>query len=128
MAFRASWRLLPTVFNILLLIALMMGFLKEQLISHWLGDVGSGMNILAAAAIGAILHIPSIVSFPLAASLIQKGASFTAIATFITTLTMIGFVTLPLEIKELGKRFAFWRNGLSFVIAIGIGMLIGLMV
>ncbi|MCF7929461.1 MAG: hypothetical protein K9L68_11885 [Spirochaetales bacterium] len=37
------------------------------------------------------------------------------IAAFITSLTIIGVVTLPLEIKELDGRFAALRNGTSFV-------------
>jgi len=40
---------------------------------------------------------------------------------------MIGFVTLPLEIKILGKRFALLRNVLSFAIAILIGLLMGVL-
>ena len=124
-AVRAFWRLLPTILFILLIVALIMGFVKPQWISQWLGHGQKVSNVFIAALMGAILHIPSIVSFPLAASLLQKGASIIAIATFITTLTMIGFVTLPLEIKALGKRFAFWRNGMSLLIAIIIGLLIG---
>ncbi len=61
----------------------------------------------------------------MAAALLNKGASVTSVVVFITTLTMIGVVTLPLEIKELGKRLALWRNGLSFIIAIIIGIIMG---
>ena len=49
------------------------------------------------------------------------------LATFITTLTMIGMVTLPLEIKKLGKKFALLRNGLSFIIAIIIALIMGVL-
>jgi len=52
---------------------------------------------LVPALTGAILYIPSIVAFPLAPSFIKAGATITTVAVFITTLTMIGFVTLPLE-------------------------------
>ena len=54
------------------------------------------------------------------------GAGVTAMAAFITTLTMIGFVFLPLEIKELGRKFALLRNGLSFIVALIIALLMGL--
>ncbi|RKZ09258.1 permease, partial [Candidatus Fermentibacteria bacterium] len=33
---------------------------------------------------------------------------------------------IPVEIKELGKRFTLIRNGLSFVVAIIIAILMGL--
>jgi hypothetical protein len=38
---------------------------------------------------------------------------------------MIGIATLPVEIRELGKRMAILRNGLSFFIAIVIGLVMG---
>lgn len=71
------------------------------------------------------MHIPSLIAFPLAASLLKNGASITAVAAFITTLTMIGTITLPLEIKELGKKVALLRNGLSFIVAIVIALIMG---
>ena len=49
----------------------------------------------------------------------------TAVAAFVTTLTMIGTVTLPLEARELGRRFALLRNGLSFVLAIIVALIMG---
>jgi len=41
---------------------------------------------------------------------------------------MIGVVTLPLEIKELGGRFAALRNGTSFAAALAISLLMGLVI
>jgi len=126
-AYRAIGRLLPMMVNILLMVALIMGFIDKQFISSWLGSAQNGWNIVIAALLGSVLMIPSLVGFPLAASLLLKGASLTAIATFITTLTMIGVVTLPLEIKEMGGRFALLRNGLSLIVAVVIGLLIGVL-
>ena len=71
------------------------------------------------------MHIPSLLSFPLAASLLDKGAQVASVAVFITTLTMIGIVTLPLEIKIMGKKFALLRNGISFIMAILIALVMG---
>ncbi len=124
-AYRTIGRLLPMMVGILLVVALIMGFIDKQFISSWLGSARNGWNVVIAALLGSVLMIPSIVGFPLAASLLLKGASMTAIATFITTLTMIGVVTLPLEIKEMGRHFALLRNGLSLIIAVVIGLLIG---
>ena len=80
---------------------------------------------MLVGVVGALMHIPALLSFPLAASLLYNGASISAVAAFITTLTMIGTITLPLEIKELGKKMAILRNGLSFVIAIIIALVMG---
>jgi len=44
---------------------------------------------------------------------------------FLTTLTMVGIATFPLETREFGLKFAFIRNGLSFVFAIAIALVMG---
>ncbi len=51
------------------------------------------------------------------------------IAVFISTLMMVGIVTIPVEIKYFGKKAAIIRNAFaflfSFVVAIAIGMVLG---
>jgi len=120
-------RILPTMLAIVLIIGLMSGFVPPKTISRVVGQEAGFIGILTVALLGAVLQIPSLIAFPLAASLLRMGASLTSVAVFITTLTMIGFVTLPLEIKILGKRFALLRNVLSFAIAILIGLLMGVL-
>lgn len=122
---KAFIQVLPTVLIIIILIGWLLAFLSKEVILSLIGKEAGFTGVVIAAFLGSILHIPSLVSFPLAASLLKSGASVMAVAAFITTLTMIGFVTLPLEIKELGKKIAFLRNGFSFVIAVIIALLMG---
>jgi len=124
-AVKSFIRILPTVFIIIVIIGLLMSFVPPDQISRFIGEQAGFGGLLAIAALGAVLYIPAIISFPLAASLLQSGAAVASVAAFITTLTMIGLVTLPLEIKELGKKMAFLRNGLSFIIAIVIALIMG---
>ncbi|MDZ7797973.1 MAG: hypothetical protein U5N56_13480 [Candidatus Marinimicrobia bacterium] len=49
------------------------------------------------------------------------------ISAFVTTLVMVGVVTAPLEIKTLGKKFTLLRNGLSFVAALLIAGIMGVL-
>ena len=81
--------------------------------------------MILIALLGSILQIPALISYPLAASVLEMGATITAVAAFTTTLTMIGFVTLPIEIRELGKQRALLRNGLSFIGALLIAAVMG---
>ena len=118
-------RMLPMVFVIIIIIGLLLGFVPPDQISRFVGEQSGMTGILLVGAVGAVLHIPALLSFPLAASLLEDGASVSAVAAFITTLTMIGTITLPLEIKELGKKMAILRNGISFVIAIIIALIMG---
>jgi uncharacterized membrane protein YraQ (UPF0718 family) len=113
------------VLAIIIVIGLMLGFVPKSLISNVVGKEAGLKGALIVAPLGAVLYIPSIISFPLAASLLKCGASVVSVAVFITTLTMIGLVTLPLEIRELGKKLALLRNGLSLLIALVIGLLMG---
>ena len=124
-ALRSSFRIFPIVLIIIILIGLLLGFVPQSQIAKIVGDQAGFRGVLIVALLGMFLHIPSLISFPLAASLLKSGASVTSVAVFITTLTMIGMITLPLEIKELGKKMALLRNGISFVIAIIIGIIIG---
>ena len=124
-ALKASIRIIPAILMIILLIGLLMGFVPENEIAK-ISDEHSGfLGVFLTALLGAIMHIPSLLSFPLGASLLENGASYAIVATFIVSLTMIGTITLPLEIKELGKKVAILRNGMSFVIAIIIGLIMG---
>ena len=118
-------KILPMVFIIIVIIGLLLGFVPPDQVSRFVGEQSGFGGILLVGAVGALMHIPALLSFPLAASLLEDGASVSAVAAFITTLTMIGTITLPLEIKELGRRMAFLRNGLSFAIAIIIALIMG---
>jgi uncharacterized membrane protein YraQ (UPF0718 family) len=111
--------------NILILVSLAISIIPASLIETYLG-AGSGIKgLFMAALIGSITLIPGFISYPIAAFLIADGASYTTVATFMTTLMMVGVVTLPLEIRYFGKRAAILRNILNFVAAVVIGVLVG---
>lgn len=124
-ALKGSVKMAPAIVMLLILVGLLMGFFKPELISSLLGEQSGVLGIALASVAGAVLMIPSLIAFPLTASLVESGASIGVAAAFITTLTMIGFVTLPIEIKEMGKKLTFLRNGISFVIAVSIAVIMG---
>ncbi|RAK08488.1 putative permease [Halanaerobium saccharolyticum] len=117
--------LAPQMLIIITAIGLVFAFLPPELIRSYLGGELDLFQLLFSAFFGALMMIPSLIALPLAGSLIEAGASYTPVAAFITTLTMVGFVTLPVEIKELGKKITFYRNCLAFVFAVIISLLIG---
>ena len=83
------------------------------------------MGIAIAALFGSITMIPSFVSFALGASLLNSGAGYTQVATLITTLTMVGVVTFPMETHYFGKKLALKRNLLALFFAVISGLVIG---
>lgn len=116
---------LPALLLILILVSVMLYLIPEPLIIESLGKRSGVLGVLIAALVGAIALIPPFIAFPLAGILLGKGVSYTVVAVFVTSLIMVGFVTLPIEFRYFGKKAALWRNGLSLIAAIVIGVLIG---
>lgn len=74
---------------------------------------------------GNIKVYPAFIGFPLAASLLEAGASLVAVACFITTVLMVGVITAPMEMELFGKRFTIWHNNAGLVMALAIGGIMG---
>ena len=117
--------ILAPFLNILILVSIAMYFISDRFIFRYLGPGSGPLGVLIAAIVGSITLIPGFISYPIAASLIAKGASYTVVAVFMTTLMMVGVMTLPLEIKYFGTKAAIIRNLLNFFAAIIIGLLVG---
>jgi len=115
----------PSLLIILGIVGLILGTLTPETISKLIGAEAGYWATLLAAFIGAITFIPSLVAFPLAGSLLRSGATIMTISAFITTLVMVGLVTVPMEIKSLGKKFTFLRNSFSLIGALIIAVLMG---
>ena len=124
-ALKGTVKMAPAILMLLIMVGILMGFFKPEAISSLLGAQSGFFGIALASAAGAILMIPSLIAFPLTASLVDSGASMAVAAAFITTLTMIGFVTLPIEIREMGKKLTFLRNGISLIMAVTIALIMG---
>ena len=127
--FKRGWqmfrKLLLPFLNILIIVSVALYLIPPSAIEEYLG-AGSGIGGFAiAAGVGSVALIPPFISYPIAAGLLQQGASYAVVATLITTLIMVGIATLPLEIQFFGKRAALIRNGLNFLAALAIGVLIG---
>ena len=115
----------PSLLTILGIVGLVLGILTPETISKMIGAEAGFLATGIAAILGAITLIPSLISFPLAGSLLRSGATIMTISAFITTLVMVGVVTAPLEMKSLGTRFTLLRNGLSFLGALIIAAIMG---
>ncbi|MFO7611877.1 MAG: permease [Clostridia bacterium] len=128
-AFRIAWKALlktaPSLIAVLGIVGLTLGILTPGTISRMVGAEAGFVATIIAAFVGAITLIPSLVAFPLAGSLLRSGATIMTISAFVTTLVMVGFVTAPMEIKMLGKKFTLLRNGLGFAAALVIALIMG---
>jgi uncharacterized membrane protein YraQ (UPF0718 family) len=119
--------ILPAMLTIMIIISIALYLTpREDLVRYFGGDSGI-LGYVSAAVIGSISLIPGIVAYPLASMLIKSGVSYSVIAVFITTLTMVGIITLPMEARYFGIKTALMRNGLSFIGAIIIGIAISVL-
>lgn len=128
-ALKKAWKsfenIMPQLLSVLLIIGMMLSVLDADTISRLLGKESGLLGMAIAAVIGSVTLIPGFVAFPLAASLLKAGAGYGQITMFVTTLMMVGVVTLPMEIKYFGRGTAIKRNVFAFVYAVCISFLIG---
>jgi uncharacterized membrane protein YraQ (UPF0718 family) len=127
-AWRSFNNMLPDFAGILALIGLLLSVLSPETISAIMGSRSGMLGMVLAALLGAITLIPGFVAFPLAASLLSRGAGVTQMAVFVSTLMMVGIVTMPLEKKHFGAKATYLRNGLSFLYSFVVALVIGVVV
>jgi len=110
--------IMPQFMTVLIIIAVMLAVFNAETISSFIGEGTGWIGVALAAGLGSITLIPGFVAFPLAGELMRNGAGVLQIATFVSSLMMVGIVTLPMEIKYFGKRTAILRNVFAFIFSI----------
>lgn len=118
--------ILPTLLNVLILVSVFLYAIPEPVLSRWLGHGTGWAGIGTAAVLGSVSLIPGFIAFPLGAILVRSGVSYQVVAVFITTLMMVGILTLPLEAKYFGWKVSIIRNVMSFCGALLVGMMMGI--
>lgn len=124
-AWKAFENILPQFLVVILLVSLLLSVLDHDTILKIIGSESGWFGVLLAAFVGAITLIPGFVAFPTAALLLKGGAGYMQIAAFISTLMMVGIVTLPVEFKYFGKRLALQRNALAFIFSLFVAFVVG---
>lgn len=123
---KAFVTLLPLLVAIFALVGLFQEFVPPEMIERWLGSSSGGVALVTGGVLGAVAIGPPLAAFPLAGSMLDAGAWAPAVAAFIVSWVSVGIVTLPYEASVFGSRFALLRNGLSFLVALLVGWLIGM--
>ncbi|MBP6491411.1 MAG: permease [Clostridia bacterium] len=129
MALKKAWKafenILPQLSAILIIIGITLAVLSPEQISKIIGEESGWIGVFIAATIGSITLIPAFVAFPLAAALLQNGAGYMQIAAFVSTLMMVGIVTIPLEKKYFGMKATIARNSAAFIFSILVAFVMG---
>jgi uncharacterized membrane protein YraQ (UPF0718 family) len=127
MGLKMFFNMLPPFISVLVGVALVLALLPKETLTRLLGEGSGILGFATAALLGAVALIPGFISYPLSAVLLKNGVSYPVVSVFITTLMMVGIVSLPLEKKYFGWRVALTRNGLCFLGALVIGALMSIL-
>ena len=131
-ALKKAWKslenILPEFLVVLLLVGVLLSVFNADMISKIIGAGSGWLGVVLASIVGAITLIPGFIAFPMAAMLLQGGAGYMQIGAFVSTLMMVGVVTLPIEIKYFGKKLTIFRNALAFLFSFLVAYIIRLVV
>ncbi|WP_163195666.1 permease [Clostridium thermarum] len=127
-AWKAFENILPEFLVVILLVGVLLAVLNPEEISKIIGSDSGWLGIVSAAIVGSVTLIPGFVAFPTAAMLLQRGAGYMQIGAFVSTLMMVGIVTMPVEIRYFGKKLTILRNILAFIFSFFVAYIIGLVV
>lgn len=114
-------KILPTLLSVIIIISIILHFVSNELLMEYLGESAGWGAYFSAAVIGSVALLPGFIAYPVAGILIKSGVSYAVIAVFITTLMMVGILTIPIEARYFGLKTTLLRNGLSFIGAIVVG-------
>ncbi len=128
MAFGMGKGMVVSILSIIFLIGLILALLPPENIASFVANQSILGATIVSAAFGTITLIPAFIAFPLVGTLVDAGVNVVPAVAFLTTLTMVGVVTFPLEKEEFGLKFTLTRNGLSFVFAIIVALIMGVVI
>lgn len=127
-AWKAFENILPEFLVVILFVGFIIAAMDPETISKIIGADSGVMGVILSSMVGAVTLIPGFVAFPMATLLLEGGAGYMQIGAFVSSLMMVGVVTLPVEIKYFGKKITLARNSLaflfSFVVAIVMGVIL----
>jgi len=118
-------KLLPHFLLLLIAVGVFLTLMPRDVLADFLGRQSGILAPITAAFLGAVALIPGPIAYPLAGMMQQNGVSTRVIAVFVTTLMMVGMLTLPVEKEHFGFRIAILRNVLSFLGTLIIGFIVG---
>lgn len=128
-ALMKAWKsfegILPQFIGIIILIGVVLAILNPQVVSRLIGGSSGWLGVLLSSLVGAITLIPGFIAFPTVAMLLKGGAGYMQMGAFVSSLMMVGIVTLPLEIRYFGRKAALARNALAFIFSFAVAIVIG---
>jgi len=119
-------KILPTLLSVMILVSVVLYFVSDEILIKYLGNEAGLGAYFFAAVVGAVSIIPGFISYPLAGILVKTGVSYSVISVFISTLKMVGILTIPLEAKFFGYKISILRNFMALIGALIVSFLMAI--
>lgn len=116
---------LPFLIAVFTLIGVLEVFVPERAVTALMGGSRGLLAPVFSAFIGGVMSGPPAASYPMARFLLSQHASVGSVATFLIAWVAVSTISLPVEIKMLGSRFAWTRWVLTLVFSVLCGVVIG---
>lgn len=116
-AVKMLWNVFPLILSTILIVSLMVTLIPK---TFYLTIFQSNrlLDPFIGSFLGSISAGHPLISYILGGELLKQGVSLIAVTAFIVAWVTVGFIQLPAESMILGKKFALYRNILSFIFAI----------
>lgn len=124
-AFRSMENIMPQFLSIIIIVGVTLALLNPETISQIIGSNSGFLGITISAIIGSITTMPTFVAFSIGNTLLKSGAGYPQVGALISTLTLVGIITYPLEAKYIGKKAAFLRNFIAFLFSFIVALILG---
>ncbi len=115
--------MVPILLGMLLLISLLLTLFPEAISARLFGH-GLVLDTVLGAVYGGIAIGQPMISYVLGGELLGAGVGLAAVTALIVSWVSVGVIHLPAEAMMAGHRFAMIRNGLAFMAAIAVGLLV----
>lgn len=103
------------IFAIFLIIGMLENYLSKEAVSKFLLKFTGFVGIIIGEAVGSVMMGPAASGYPIAKYLFDNGGTVSLTTAFLLSWVMIGFISMPLEFRELGKKFMITRNIITII-------------
>ena len=122
-AFKMTVQILPLLIFAFIIAGMIQVLLPQQLVSKWVGAESGFRGILIGTVFGSLTPGGPYTAMPIAAGLLQTGASIGTMVAFMTGWSLWAFTRLPIEIGLMGWKFTGIRLACTFIFPIIAGLI-----
>jgi len=119
---KGALQLVPLLAVVFLLAGFAEVLLPRATVAAWLSDAAGMRGLLIAWVAGALTPGGGPVGLPLAAALMRSGAGVGVLVTYVTSMSLLSFVRVPLELGTYGVRLTVLRVMSSVVLPLLAGV------